>query len=205
VRSSTTHRWRDSRWRGLPWHTAVFYQLHVGAFSAAGTFDAVREQLRALVRLGITAIQLMPIADLACAPDHTYGTPDDLKALIDEAHSLGLMVLLEVVHGEAPPVRDFAIANALHWLEKYRFDGLCLDAADATLTELAEAVRTRIPNRQVHLIFKNREPQAALLERSQYTGRFCLVPAKSNRARTGVARSDHDLSVDAADSDALHG
>jgi malto-oligosyltrehalose trehalohydrolase len=115
----SAYRWRESRWKGRPWHTAVIYEMHVGAFSQAGTFEAVREQLPRLAQLGVTAIQLMPIGDfpglrnwgydgvLPYAPDHTYGSPDDLKALIEHAHGLGLMVLLDVVYNHFGPVGNY--------------------------------------------------------------------------------------------------
>ena len=125
-----------------------------------------------LVPTGITALELMPLADFAgsrnwgydgvlwYAPDSAYGRPDDLKALIDEAHLRGLMVFLDVVYNHfgpegnylgryapgffteaqtpwgsaidyrVPEVRAFAIENALHWLRDYRFDGLRLDAVN---------------------------------------------------------------------------
>lgn len=107
--------WTDDAWRGRPWEEAVVYELHVGAFTQEGTFDAARERLGELAELGVTAIELMPLADfpgrrnwgydgvLPFAPDAAYGTPDDLKALVDAAHSLGLMVLLDVVYNHFGP------------------------------------------------------------------------------------------------------
>ena len=101
------HHWRDDAWRGRPWEEAVVYELHIGAFTAEGTFNAARERLGDLAELGVTAIELMPLADfpgrrnwgydgvLQFAPDASYGTPDELKALVDAAHGLGLMVLLD--------------------------------------------------------------------------------------------------------------
>ena len=107
--------WRDAGWRGRPWAEAVIYELHVGAFTREGTFAAARERLPELAALGVTAIELMPVADfpgkrnwgydgvLLFAPDASYGTPEDLKALVDEAHRLGLMVLLDVVYNHFGP------------------------------------------------------------------------------------------------------
>ena len=104
--------WRNDAWRGRPWHEAVVYELHPGAM---GGFDGIREQLPRLRELGVTAIELMPIADfpgkhnwgydgvLPYAPDAAYGTPDQLKALIDAAHELELMVLLDVVYNHFGP------------------------------------------------------------------------------------------------------
>ena len=104
------YEWRDAAWRGRPWHEAVVYELHLGTFTPEGTFAAARGRLAELAALGVTAIELMPVADfpgrrnwgydgvLPFAPDASYGTPDELKALVDAAHVLGLMVLLDVVY-----------------------------------------------------------------------------------------------------------
>ncbi len=123
------YRWRCCGWRGRPWEEAVIYELHVGTFTHAGSFDGVRARLDALVDLGVTAIELMPVADfpgardwgydgaLLYAPDARYGRPDDLKALIDAAHGRGLMVLLDVVYNHFGPE-----GNYLHVYAKRFFD-----------------------------------------------------------------------------------
>jgi malto-oligosyltrehalose trehalohydrolase len=109
------YRWSHGDWRGRPWEASVIYELHVGTFSEQGTFRAAIEKLDYLVDLGITVIELMPIADfpgarnwgydgvLPYAPDSSYGRPEDLKALIDAAHSKGLMVFLDVVYNHFGP------------------------------------------------------------------------------------------------------
>ncbi|MBV9954388.1 MAG: malto-oligosyltrehalose trehalohydrolase, partial [Pseudolabrys sp.] len=98
------YSWSCTDWRGRPWHEAVFYELHTGTFTPEGTFRAAIDKLDHLAAAGITAIELMPLADfpgrwnwgydgvLWFAPDSRYGRPDDLKALIDAAHQCGLMV-----------------------------------------------------------------------------------------------------------------
>ena len=113
------HTWRQVAWRGRPWEEAVLYELHVGAFSADGTFDGLRRRLDYLVDLGVTAIELMPLSDFAgtrnwgydgvmpFAPDAAYGSPDDLKRLIDEAHGRGLMMFLDVVYNHFGPVGNY--------------------------------------------------------------------------------------------------
>ncbi|HKI64393.1 MAG TPA: malto-oligosyltrehalose trehalohydrolase [Burkholderiales bacterium] len=115
--------WRDAGWRGRPWHEAVVYELHLGTFTPEGTFAAARGRLAELAALGITAIELMPVADfpgrrnwgydgvLPFAPDACYGTPDELKALVDEAHALGLMVLLDVVYNHFGPEGNYLHAT----------------------------------------------------------------------------------------------
>jgi malto-oligosyltrehalose trehalohydrolase len=111
--------WPDAQWRGRPWHEAVVYELHVGCFTPAGTFTAAIERLDALVALGVTAIELMPVADFAgrrgwgydgvlpFAPEASYGTPDDLKRLVAAAHARNLMVLLDVVYNHFGPEGNY--------------------------------------------------------------------------------------------------
>ncbi|VTU17040.1 malto-oligosyltrehalose trehalohydrolase [Variovorax sp. RA8] len=113
------HAWQHEDWRGRPWEEAVVYELHVGTFTPEGTFAAARARLPALAQLGITAIELMPLADfpgrrnwgydgvLPFAPDASYGTPEDLKALVDAAHGLGLMVLIDVVYNHFGPEGNY--------------------------------------------------------------------------------------------------
>ncbi|WP_418320909.1 malto-oligosyltrehalose trehalohydrolase [Piscinibacter sakaiensis] len=116
--------WPDQPWTGRPWHEAVIYELHVGCFTEAGTFSAAIERLDELVALGVTAIELMPVADfpgqrgwgydgvLHFAPDSSYGTPDDLKRLVVAAHERGLMVLLDVVYNHFGPDANYLHAYA---------------------------------------------------------------------------------------------
>ncbi|MFL6619889.1 MAG: malto-oligosyltrehalose trehalohydrolase [Povalibacter sp.] len=120
----TAYDWQVMNWQGRPWREAVVYELHVGAFTAGGTFRSAIEKLDHLARLGITAIELMPIADFAghrnwgydgtflYAPDASYGRPEDLKALIDAAHERGLMVFLDVVYNHFGPEGNYLAAYA---------------------------------------------------------------------------------------------
>jgi malto-oligosyltrehalose trehalohydrolase len=209
--------WAATGWRGRPWTEAIILELHVGTFTPQGTFRAAIERLDDVVATGFTAIELMPVADFAgrwnwgydgvlwFAPDSAYGRPEDLRALIDAAHGLGLMVFLDVVYnhfgpegnylpryapaffaadtatpwGSAidfnmPQVRAFAIENALHWLEDYRFDGLRLDAVHAIvergtpsiLEEISKAVGRLAgeSGRFIHLVLENDGNEADLLD-----------------------------------------
>ncbi|MBL8289516.1 MAG: malto-oligosyltrehalose trehalohydrolase [Rubrivivax sp.] len=116
--------WPDAGWRGRPWHEAVLYELHIGTFTTAGTWDAAREQLPRLAELGITALQVMPVADwpgrfgwgydgvLPFAPFHGYGEPAAFKRFVAAAHALGLMVLLDVVDNHFGPDGNFLHAYA---------------------------------------------------------------------------------------------
>jgi maltooligosyltrehalose trehalohydrolase len=108
-------QWQTSGWAGQPWHECMFLELHVGTFSEQGTFRGAIDKLDDVVATGLTAIELMPVADfpgrwnwgydgvLWFAPDGAYGRPNDLKALIDAAHGFGLMVFLDVVYNHFGP------------------------------------------------------------------------------------------------------
>jgi malto-oligosyltrehalose trehalohydrolase len=164
------YRWRQRDWRGRPWREMIIYEVHAGCY---GGFRGIEQRLPELAELGITAVELMPIADfrgrrgwgydgvLPFAPDTSYGSPDDLKHLIDTAHGLGLCVYLDVVYNhfgpdgnylhtyapqffteqdsqwgaaidfEKAPVREFFAQNVLYWLQEFRFDGLRFDAVHA--------------------------------------------------------------------------
>ena len=115
------YRWRHPDWRGRKWQEAVLYELHAGSL---GGFAGVAERLPDLAELGITAVELMPVNDfpgtrnwgydgvLPFAPDAAYGTPDDLKALVDAAHGLGLMIFLDVVYNHFGPDGNYLAAYA---------------------------------------------------------------------------------------------
>ena len=111
--------WTDADWRGRPWHEAVIYELHVGTFTPEGTLRSALARLDHLVELGVTAVELMPLADfpgarnwgydgvLPYAPEARYGAPDDLKAFVAGAHARGLMVLLDVVYNHFGPEGNY--------------------------------------------------------------------------------------------------
>ena len=104
------YAWQDRDWRGPKAEGHVFYELHVGTFTREGTWNAAREQLAALAELGVTVLEIMPISEFAgrfgwsydpvnlFAPHHGYGTPTDLRRFVDEAHRLGIAVILDVVY-----------------------------------------------------------------------------------------------------------
>ncbi len=111
--------WQDGDWHGRRWEEAVIYELHVGAFTPSGTFSAVCEKLDYLADLGVTALELMPVADFPgqrnwgydgvypFAPDSNYGRPEDLKELVQSAHRRGIMVLLDVVYNHFGPEGNY--------------------------------------------------------------------------------------------------
>jgi maltooligosyltrehalose trehalohydrolase len=108
--------WKTQDWNGRPWNEVVLYELHVGT---CGGYEGVRAQLPALKAMGITAIELMPLNEFPgrrnwgydgvqpYAPESAYGTPDELKGLIDQAHALGLMVFLDVVYNHFGPEGNY--------------------------------------------------------------------------------------------------
>jgi malto-oligosyltrehalose trehalohydrolase len=114
-----TFVWPDDPWPGLPWNEHVFYELHVGTFTPEGTYAGAMEKLDALAELGVTAIELMPIAEfpgarnwgydgvLLYAPTHNYGSPDELKAFVVAAHARGLAVYLDVVYNHFGPEGNY--------------------------------------------------------------------------------------------------
>jgi maltooligosyltrehalose trehalohydrolase len=113
------YAWDDATWRAPAWHAAVIYELHVGTFDPAGTYAAIIPRLAQLVRLGVTAIELMPLAAfpgergwgydgvLLYAPQVSYGRPEDLKALVAAAHRHGLAVILDVVYNHFGPEGNY--------------------------------------------------------------------------------------------------
>ena len=112
--------WHDDRWRTRPPRDLIVYELHVGTFTPEGTFAGVEGRLPYLRDLGVTAIELMPVADFAgarnwgydgaalFAPARVYGHPDDLRRLVDAAHHQGLAVLLDVVYNHLGPEGAYA-------------------------------------------------------------------------------------------------
>jgi maltooligosyltrehalose trehalohydrolase len=116
----SSFEWSDQHWQARPLSGAIVYELHIGTFTPAGTFRAAIECLEHLVQLGVTHIELMPIAEFSgdwgwgydgvdlYAPHHAYGAPDDLKALVDACHGEGLAVLLDVVYNHFGPAGNYA-------------------------------------------------------------------------------------------------
>ncbi len=124
--------WTDQEWRGKALDEMVIYEIHVGTFTPEGTYDALRSRLPYLRKLGINAIELMPVADFPgrwnwgydhaalYAPSRAYGRPDDLKQLVDEAHRLGIAVLLDVIYNHFGPDGSYAPAYAPFFSRKHR-------------------------------------------------------------------------------------
>ncbi|MCC2641394.1 MAG: 1,4-alpha-glucan branching protein [Nitrospira sp.] len=137
-------RWRDGAWRGVQMHGQVIYELHIGTFTPEGTFDSAIRQLDALQDLGITVIEIMPVAEFPgrwnwgydgvglYAPAHVYGDPQALKRFVDEAHLRGLAVILDVVYNHLGPDGNYLPAFSddyftdrypNEWGQAINFDG----------------------------------------------------------------------------------
>ncbi len=139
-------RWTDDAWRGLETADLIIYELHVGTFSPAGTFDGVIERLSALRDLGVTAIEIMPVSEFPgsrnwgydgvspYAVQSTYGGPEGLKRLVDAAHRTGLAVILDVVYNHLGPEGNYLREFGPYFTDRYRTawgEGLNLDGPDS--------------------------------------------------------------------------
>ncbi|NTV48699.1 MAG: malto-oligosyltrehalose trehalohydrolase [Geobacteraceae bacterium] len=127
----TYSAWSDNEWRGLPLDEYIMYELHVGTFTTEGTFDGAISHLDYLCELGITAVELMPVAQFPgernwgydgtfiFAPQNSYGGPDGLKRLVDACHSRGLAVILDVVYNHLGPEGNYLHAFGPYFTDRY--------------------------------------------------------------------------------------
>lgn len=139
-----TFRWSDSAWRGVPRDGQIIYEMHIGTFTPEGRWSSAIEQLPELAALGITMLEVMPVADFPgrfgwgydgvdlFAPTRLYGAPDDFREFVDRAHALGMGVILDVVYNHIGPdgnyLKEFApdyFTNQYQneWGEALNFDG----------------------------------------------------------------------------------
>jgi maltooligosyltrehalose trehalohydrolase len=123
-----TFRWTDQAWQGVTAHGQVLYEMHIGCFTTEGTYAAAIAKLPHLKDLGVTCIEMMPIAEFAgrwnwgydgvglFAPTHNYGTPDDLRRFVDAAHAIGIGVILDVVYNHFGPDGNYLGEFSDHYL-----------------------------------------------------------------------------------------
>ena len=137
-------KWSDAQWHGVRLHGQVIYELHIGTFTPEGTFDAAIDKLRYLQQLGITMLEVMPVAQCPgrwnwgydgvqlFAPNHVYGDHEGLKRFVDRAHALGLAVILDVVYNHLGPDGNylrcfsphyFSTRHKTEWGEALNLDG----------------------------------------------------------------------------------
>ena len=129
---TATFQWTDRNWVGRSLEGSVFYELHVGTYTREGTFDALIPHLPELVELGITTIELMPIAQFPgtrnwgydgtflFAPQNSYGGPEALQRLVNAAHAHGLAVALDVVYNHLGPEGNYLNAFGPYFTDRYR-------------------------------------------------------------------------------------
>ena len=152
-----TYRWADAGWKGVAREDLVIYELHVGTFTRAGTFDGVASRLEELRELGVTAIELMPVAQFPgnrnwgydgvypYAVQNSYGGPRELQRLIDRAHQAGLAVILDVVYNHLGPEGSYQGSFGHYFTDRYHtpwgdgvnFDGPWSDAVRQYVIENA--------------------------------------------------------------------
>lgn len=138
--------WDDRQWRGIPLDSYIIYELHVGTFTREGTFEAVIPRLDDLIALGITAVELMPVAQFPgtrnwgydgvypFAPQNSYGGPVGLKRLINACHRRNLAVILDVVYNHQGPEGNYTACFGPYHTERYRTpwgDAVNYDGADS--------------------------------------------------------------------------
>jgi len=215
--------WADVGWRGLHLRDLVCYEIHVGTFTPEGTFAAIVPRLENLRDLGVTAIELMPVASFPgarnwgydgvglFAPQATYGGPVGLRGLVDACHARGLAVILDAVYNHLGPegnyladfgpyfttrhatpwgdavnfdgegaegVREFIIANALHWIREYHIDGLRLDAVD-TMCSSSPIHILRELNDSVQRLARRLDRQVSLIVESDRNDRRVIASVRS--------------------------
>src|SRR5213078_3325856 len=127
---SSAYRWKRGAWNGVRIEGQVIYEMHIGTFTSEGTWNAAREFLPELADMGITLLELMPVAEFPgnfgwgydgvdlFAPTHLYGAPDDLRAFVDWAHSLGLGVILDIVYNHFGPDGNYLGAYSNDYLTR---------------------------------------------------------------------------------------
>jgi len=139
--------WSDGGWIGVSLAGQVLYELHTGTFTQPGTWTAATAELEELARLGITVIELMPVAEFdgrfgwgydgvdLFAPSHLYGRPDDLRAFVNRAHSVGIGVILDVVYNHLGPVGNYLrMFSEAYFTDRYENewgDAINFDGPDA--------------------------------------------------------------------------
>ena len=222
--------WTDGGWQAPPLEQAVVYELHVGTFSEAGTFAGVIDGLDHLVGLGVTHVELMPVAEFPgrwgwgydgvhlYAPHHGYGGPAGLKALVDACHARGLAVLLDVVYNHLGPAGNylgtfgpyFTDRYATPWGQAVNLDGRDSDEVRAFLVE-----NSRMWLRDYHLDGLRLDAVHAILDTSAVhlleelaagllPGRVLIAESDLNDPRVVGRPEEGGYGVDAQWSDDFH-
>jgi maltooligosyltrehalose trehalohydrolase len=132
VVNHNAYHWKDIQWKGIPFHDWIIYELHIGTFTKEGTFRSAEERLDDLVNLGVNVIQIMPVSQFSgsrnwgydgvfpFAVQNSYGTPDDLKGLIDRCHQKGIAVVLDVVYNHLGPEGNYFSKFGPYFTDHYK-------------------------------------------------------------------------------------
>ncbi|MBN1960679.1 MAG: malto-oligosyltrehalose trehalohydrolase, partial [Deltaproteobacteria bacterium] len=144
VVDADSYNWSDKEWRGIPLNDLIIYELHIGTFTKEGTFAATIDRLHYIKELGITAVEIMPVAEFPggrnwgydgvhlYAPQSTYGGPEGFKQLIDACHKQGLAVILDVVYNHLGPEGNYLNEYAPFFTKRYHTPwGAALNFDDA--------------------------------------------------------------------------
>jgi maltooligosyltrehalose trehalohydrolase len=203
--------WSDSGWRGRSLAGSVIYELHVGTFTPAGTFEAAIDRIPHLVDLGIDTIELMPVAEFSgdhgwgydgvdlFAPHHAYGGPDGLKQLIDACHRAGIAVITDVVYNHLGPAGNYlpefgpyySERHHTNWGSAINFDGPGSDEVrrfviDNALMWLGDYHADGLRLDAVHAIVD----QSACHVLEQLQGQVQVLAAQTGRSLMLIAESD---------------
>ncbi|HEY2138559.1 MAG TPA: malto-oligosyltrehalose trehalohydrolase [Chthoniobacterales bacterium] len=230
VVDSGSYNWTDANWSPPAFSDLVIYELHVGTFTKDGTFRSVITQLPHLVALGITAIELMPVADfpgernwgydgvMLYAPSRAYGKPDDLRALVDAAHGHGIAVILDVVYNHLGPDGNYlSLYDESYYAEPRRETpwGAALDyAAPAVRAFFVENALYWMREFHVdgfrldatHAITDNSERHllAEIAEAVQAEGGFVIAEDERNEAKIMLPRGEGGWGFDGVWADDFH-
>jgi maltooligosyltrehalose trehalohydrolase len=223
--------WSCANWKGRPLHEMVIYEIHVGAATREGTFEALIAKLSSLASLGITAIELMPVASFPgrrgwgydgvslFAPQESYGGPVGLKRLVDAAHAVGIAVLLDVVYNHLGPDGNYLSCYS----QRYFTDRHKTPWGDALNLEEETARQLLLQNVQMwireyridglrldatHEIFDER-PEHILQElvtcaRQAAPDRHVVMIAEDNRNESRLLRSADGFGLDGVWADDFH-
>jgi maltooligosyltrehalose trehalohydrolase len=221
-------QWSDDHWRPSPLADAVIYELHIGTFTEAGTFDGTVDRLDHLVSLGVTHVELMPVVEFPgnrgwgydgvdlFAPHHAYGGPEGLKRLVDACHARGLAVILDVVYNHLGPDGNylprfgpyFSHRYTTPWGDAVNFDGAGSDEVrrfviDNARMWLADYHVDGLRLDATHAIFDDSEPHvlAELADRVRAVDPRALV---TSEMETGDLRPIGEWGHDAQWADDLH-
>jgi maltooligosyltrehalose trehalohydrolase len=144
--NQNSFHWTDNNWQAIPLSSAIIYELHIGTFTPAGTFLSTIEKLDHLVALGVTHVELMPVAEFSgdrgwgydgvdlFAPHHAYGTPSDLQKFVDACHALGLAVILDVVYNHLGSSGNYLAKFGPYFTKRFASawgEGINFDGADS--------------------------------------------------------------------------